>query len=204
MLRYQATTRDFGTSPTFESALDPFDSFVTPLKAEEHFLLNHYMTTVMYLESTHSRLFPDPREYRHSVRTHWVPTAFSDLGMLSGLLLFACRHLYFCTEKATYKEQALQYKGACLSSLKESLSRDGQAGKATDTTIAKALQMASDELADGEIGVSRFHMHAVKEMVISKRGIGTLGMDGFLAKCVSMFTRKEDKGSTIDGPLQAT
>lgn len=148
---------------------DPFNSFVTPLTAAEHYLLHHCrtlvplnsgrylplsaqidMTTVLHLESTHGRLFPNPSDYEYYVRRHWVPAAFLDPGMLQGLLLSACRNLYFLTKEPRYREQSLGYKVACLKSLNESISHDSQTGQARDITIAKALQMASDEVSQSK------------------------------------------------------
>ncbi len=72
----------------------------------------------------------------------WVRLAATDLGMLAMIFLCASRSLDRLQGKPLYAEAALRYKGDCMRSVQEAISREGK--DLSDTTVAKCLALASD------------------------------------------------------------
>ncbi len=88
--------------------------------------------------------FPTPEAYLQGTKTEWVSLALTDLGMLNGLLVSACRSLHSLYGGGPYLEYALRYKMACIVDLNRAIT--GEGSKPRDSTIAKAIILASDEV----------------------------------------------------------
>lgn len=86
--------------------------------------------------------------YLAGMRSHWLPLAFSDTGLLCGVLLAACRSLttYQPPSPANreYARMALRYRVECIRSTNDAIATEGTS--VSDITIAKALIMCSDEV----------------------------------------------------------
>ncbi|KAH8676227.1 hypothetical protein BX600DRAFT_508401 [Xylariales sp. PMI_506] len=180
------TRRDLSSPLEFvvSAHLDPFNSFARHISAPEQRLFDHFVP----LEARHSHHFMDPQAYRSHMATQWVPSAIADAGMLDGVLLFACRSLHILTRDPAYYQLALGYKMVCLRALGEAVSRVRAAGTVRDTTIASALQMASDELSSGDVAACKNHMEAVVAMVKMSGGLSRIvGMNGFLRQMFKAF-----------------
>ena len=58
--------------------------------------------------------------YRHRMTVDWIPLALADPGLLSGVLLAACRHLAVVEKEDARKHvlntMAIQYKLVCAES----------------------------------------------------------------------------------------
>lgn len=80
--------------------------------------------------------------FRHGMMTHWVQMAATDPGMLASLFLVACRNLATIQTPKKYESLALKYKNECLRML--SLAIETEGSSISDTTISKALALASD------------------------------------------------------------
>jgi hypothetical protein len=78
------------------------------------------------------------------MKTEWVPLAFTDSGMLNGILISACRDMFALYGSGPYIQFALQYKASCISSLKEAILTEES--KPSDASIAKAILLAGDEV----------------------------------------------------------
>ncbi|KAH6894523.1 hypothetical protein B0T10DRAFT_546022 [Thelonectria olida] len=182
------------------SRKDPFQSLARPVTEREHFLIDHYVTVV--IPNAHSYCNHGDAEalFLVGMKLHWLPMALSDVGLLCGLLLAACRHLTAPSPVASddYTQMALRYKGVCIKSTNEAVVAEGTS--VSDTTIAKALIMSSDEFSShgpvsltklrhkflcGNLEVSRVHADAIIRMVALKGGLGNLGVGGFLRHLVS-------------------
>jgi hypothetical protein len=83
--------------------------------------------------------------YVEKVKSQLVPYSMADPGMLSGLLLIACRSLAAMTGDEKYKERALIYKTQCISSIRSDIEMPH--GEPGDDTVVKALYLASDEVS---------------------------------------------------------
>lgn len=107
-------------------------------------------------------------------------------------MLYACRSLYILTSDQRYYELALQYKLDCLRLLQEAISTSTMDATIIDAIIPRALQLASDELALGDVSTCKSHMDAVVRMVVLKGGMEKIdSMHGFLRQMVSVFACSE-------------
>ncbi|ETS86544.1 hypothetical protein PFICI_00372 [Pestalotiopsis fici W106-1] len=125
---------------------DAFDSSCRTLSSFEHRLFDHYIRFAVPFKARHSQQFTTPELFQHSISTLWVPTAIADLGLLSGVLLYACRSLHMLTNDRRYYELALHYKLECLRLLQEGISLATMDDPTMDIIISRALQLASDEV----------------------------------------------------------
>lgn len=90
---------------------------------------------------------------RHEyIVNNWILISSTDIELLSGFLLTACRHLSMVEHKQEYEESALQYKLRCVEGLRSTIS----AGILSSSRMAvtKALVLVSDEV--GKIPSCRF------------------------------------------------
>ncbi|KAI0141505.1 hypothetical protein BJ166DRAFT_541701 [Pestalotiopsis sp. NC0098] len=171
---------------------DDFDACCRALSSLEHRLFDHYIRIVVPFETRHCQQFTDPESYKHNIATQWVPTAIADMGMLSGIFLYACRSLHILTKDRYYYELALYYKLECLRLLQEALSSPAMTATTMDVIIPRALQLASDELALGDVPTCKSHMDGVVRMVVLKGGMDKVdAMHGFLRQMVSVFACSE-------------
>ncbi|KIV79578.1 hypothetical protein PV11_07128 [Exophiala sideris] len=165
---------------------DPFMSFARPFEPFEHFLLDHYMTAVVPL----MRCNDLAAYYVERMTRAWVPLALTDEGLICALLLAACRHLFEhgkLSQKERFTQLATQYKLACVRSLRQAISTELCF---TDATVTKAVMLAYDELATGNVVMWRHHLDGAVRMVKVNGGPQTLGLDGFLEHVISNLIRK--------------
>lgn len=69
----------------------------------------------------------------------------TERGMLDAALLSTCRSLVALQVPGRYYEQALKYKGDCIQSLNNAISREGRSPSAS--TIVTTLALASDAVS---------------------------------------------------------
>ena len=80
------------------------------------------------------------------MQSHYVPFSLGEAGMLSTILLTACRSLIRLDHKRyDYNRMALLYKGDCIKKANDALSHEGQA--ISDATIGIVLSMAADDVS---------------------------------------------------------
>ncbi|KIW23930.1 uncharacterized protein PV07_09677 [Cladophialophora immunda] len=161
---------------------DPFISFVRPFKPIEHFLLDHYVTTVIPL----MRCNDAASYYLDCMTRAWVPLALTERGLLDAIFLAACRQICRSCQRPQQQQQFMQlachYKIACIKSLSDSISVESFF---SDATVAKTLMLAYDELAASNIHMYRHHVKAAVRMVDLNGGPQTLGLDGFIEHLIS-------------------
>lgn len=146
------------------SRKDPFQSFARPVTEMEHFLIDHCtghetfrryeaylmcpldVTIVIPKSSSYCNHGDAETLFLSGMKSHWLPLVFSDVGLLCGLLLAACRHLLIAGPAVNkqYAGMALIYKGECIKSTNEAVVTEGTS--VSDATIGKALIMSSDEV----------------------------------------------------------
>lgn len=82
--------------------------------------------------------------YDQNMKSYWLPFAITDVGLMNGVFLIASRSLAVLYSNETFILQALKYKGVCIRSINVAISQEGI--MISDSTIAKALVLASDEV----------------------------------------------------------
>lgn len=212
------------TSILSSARQDPFAVAARSLNPVEHFLLDHCKF------GPHSSMLPridamawyldvkvvipaatitcqalknsgQSRFYGHRMTVDWVPSALADTGLLSGLLLNACRFLAESSDghqRERYATMAIQYKVSCLRSLNQALAAESSAP--TDMSLAKVMALVSDDvipnhlppalLTDegspcfqiglGDLEASRKHVLGAIKIVDIRGGPRSLGMNGLL------------------------
>jgi hypothetical protein len=139
--------------------------------------------------------------YGHRMTVDWVPSALADAGLLSGLLLNACRFLAESSDgrqRERYATMAIQYKVSCLRSLNRALAAESSAP--TDMSLAKVMALVSDDVIPsyllpallpnqrspcfqiglGDLEASRKHVLGAIKIVDIRGGPRSLGMNGLL------------------------
>ncbi|KAK0721786.1 hypothetical protein B0T26DRAFT_673571 [Lasiosphaeria miniovina] len=168
--------------------IDPFASAARPISKFEYCLLDHVIHVVARRSNFSTPSFPTPETYWQGLRTQWVPLALTDPGMLDGLLTPACRSLHslYGDGRSAYWTCALSYKTACIVSLSQAISREGNNPR--DSTIAKAVILAGDEASIGDLLSAKQHIDAALQMVALRGGRAMLGTNGFLAGLIDVFS----------------
>ncbi|PYI01598.1 hypothetical protein BO78DRAFT_246423 [Aspergillus sclerotiicarbonarius CBS 121057] len=159
---------------------DPFMSFARRLDPMEQFLFDNYVTVVIpMMRCNESAVFFAQRMIRL-----WVPTAIADSSLLNIVLLASCRHLSAeygqgqQRQQCTFQQLAFQYKSQSLQALRHAIS--AEMPLLSDSTVAKAIMLAYDELYVRDATMLKRHIDAAVEMVMLKGGPQTLGLDGLL------------------------
>ncbi|KAK1756652.1 hypothetical protein QBC47DRAFT_297379 [Echria macrotheca] len=132
---------------------DPFSAFSRPLGPIEHYLLDHYVhvfipTSARVCDAI--KASPDGDYYARHMTVDWVPLALADEGLLSGILITACRDLSGCAfdpaQKRLFAMMAIRYKVICLKALNDALGVESTAVK--DSSLAKVITLVTDEVRD--------------------------------------------------------
>lgn len=152
------------------SRKDPFQAFARRVTDTEQFLIDHCTslirksqkrTLTLSVSTDVTVVIPNAGSsckhsnseplYISGMKSHWIPLALSDAGLLCGLLLVACRSLVLSKSAVgdDYARMALAYKGECIKSTNQAVVAEGTS--VSDATIAKVLVMASEEVRDWEI-----------------------------------------------------
>lgn len=100
--------------------------------------------------------------------TELIPLALSNSGLLSAILLSACRSLFKQQQNNYYVELAIFYKLACLRSMSELLAAQNR--QVGDSVIAQASLLAADE-------VSYMSAYFIERMLKYTSGSSILGIE---------------------------
>lgn len=87
----------------------------------------------------------NPRITERQVIEHWVQFSLTDRGLLSTILLAACRNLmrnHF--QEHVFMQLAIQYKLVCLRTINVAISKE--ASSVDKSTIGKVIALAMDEV----------------------------------------------------------
>lgn len=103
------------------------------------------ITFVVPFGKRHCQKYTDSSVWKRFMLTELFPVALANSGLLSAILLSACRSLFQEDDKNNhYLQLATYYKLACLRSMSELLAaRNPQVG---DSAIAQASLLAADEV----------------------------------------------------------
>ncbi|KAI0431922.1 hypothetical protein F5Y09DRAFT_303399 [Xylaria sp. FL1042] len=179
--------RSLAVTPS--SALD--SQIQGPKSQFERFLVKYYVGVIVPFDEDLTNSLNPSRANKTTLLREWLPVALGNPGTQMGLYLCACRSLHARTGFAHYYQHALQYKVACLRLLAESIAATFTSGapKISDITISTVLQLASDELATGDLLAWRRHINAIDEMVRLSGGLDKVGgMKGLLRKLIEAIS----------------
>ncbi|KAL6884791.1 hypothetical protein HDV57DRAFT_491285 [Trichoderma longibrachiatum] len=152
----------------------------------QQFLIHHYVSFVIPFGKRHCQRYTDSSVWKRFMFTELFPVALANPGLLSAILLAACRSLFEQDKNSRYVQLATYYKLVCLRSMSELLA--DQTTRVGDSAIAQASLLAADELNLGDRDVSMQHIEAANRMVAMQGGSAMLGMNGFLAAIVDTLT----------------
>src|SRR6186713_80738 len=95
--------------------------------------------------TTHCAMFQGMVKCSLLMPLDWVKLSFTDMGLLCGILLAACRHLCVAQhEEHKYMRLATQYKLASIRQVSATLMEEGSSF--SDSTVANVLALAIDEV----------------------------------------------------------
>lgn len=90
-----------------------------------------------------------PQFFTESMTREWVPLALTDIGLLDGIFLSACRHLaaHHCIDQKQqlFSQLAVRYKVECVQSLRGALLK--KMPPFADSIVAQAVMLAYDEVS---------------------------------------------------------
>lgn len=129
----------------------------------QQFLIHHYVSFVIPFGKRHCQQYTDSKVWKQFMFTELFPVALANPGLLSAILLAACRSLFEQDQNSRYVQLATYYKLVCLRSMSELLAV--QTLLVNDSAIAQASLLAADELNVGDRDVSRQHIEAANRMV---------------------------------------
>ncbi|KAL7805610.1 hypothetical protein V8C26DRAFT_417630 [Trichoderma gracile] len=158
----------------------------TRVNRTQQFLIHHYVSFVIPFGKRHCQRYTDSKVWKRFMFTELFPVALANPGLLSAILLSACRSLFEQDGNIRYVQLATYYKLVCLRSMSEMLAV--QNPLLNDSAIAQVSLLAADELNLGDRDVSRKHIEAANRMVAMQGGSAMLGMNGFLAAIVDTLT----------------
>ncbi|KAL7959346.1 hypothetical protein V8C34DRAFT_280479 [Trichoderma compactum] len=174
------------TSPLSSIPKNIYSVYGADIDPTQQFLLYHYVNFVVPFGKRHCRKYTDSNVWKRFMLTELLPAALANPGLLSAILLSACRSLFEEAKNNRFVQLATYYKLACLRSMSELLAaQDPPVG---DPAIAQVSLLAADELNIGDKDTSKQHMDAANRMVLMKGGSATLGMNGFLKAIVDTLT----------------
>ncbi|KAK0718447.1 hypothetical protein B0T26DRAFT_713363 [Lasiosphaeria miniovina] len=166
-----------------------------PFRPEEHFLLDHYVRTVMPELNLHCPVLSNLGDYQSCLTREWVRLALTDTGSMSGLFLAACRHLALASALPDNHESqahdrflrlATTYKVACIQALNEAITAEGKDKRISDATLTKTMLLVFDEILIGDLVATRRHLLGAVKMVEVNGGVIGGFLNALLQRCVNV------------------
>ncbi|KAL6867173.1 hypothetical protein J3F83DRAFT_740295 [Trichoderma novae-zelandiae] len=173
-------------SPFSSVSKNIYSLYGTRVNSTQQFLIHHYVSFVIPFGKRHCHRYTDSDVWKRFMFAELFPVALTNSGLLSAILLAACRSLCEQDKTSRYLQLATYYKLVCLRSMSELLAV--QNSYVGDSAIAQASLLAADELNLGDRDVSKQHIEAANRMVAMQGGSAMLGMNGFLAAIVDTIT----------------
>jgi hypothetical protein len=113
--------------------------------ADHLFFTQSDVTWVVPYGKRHCRKYTHSDAWKRFMLRELIPLALSNPGLLSGILLAACRSLFKQEQNNYYVDLATFYKLACLRSMSELLAAQNR--QVGDSEIAQAALLAADEVS---------------------------------------------------------
>ncbi|KAM6511449.1 hypothetical protein FALCPG4_016451 [Fusarium falciforme] len=123
---------------------EPLASFIRSLDSKEVFMFDYYVNVVVPYLDLHCPVMKHLGGDYHYRKQNWILFASTEVELLKGFLLAACRHLYIVQSEKEFGPLAIQYKLNYVRSLRETISATGPASGRM--AVTKALVLSIDEV----------------------------------------------------------
>ncbi|KPM38265.1 hypothetical protein AK830_g8296 [Neonectria ditissima] len=169
---------------------EPMTSFKKSLTFQERFMLDHYIKVVMPYLNNYCPVLQHLGEWHKSMRNNWILHSSTDVDLLRGFLLGACRHLSMVNSEEKFAEIAVQYKLSYVKSLRETISTQSPSSKRI--AVTKALVLAFDEIMVGDISMATNHVLGAIRIVETGGGPQAIGLSDFVLQflCTLIYGKR--------------
>ncbi|KAF4416358.1 hypothetical protein FACUT_12654 [Fusarium acutatum] len=148
--------------------------FIKSLSTFEQNIFSQYLQTVLPSQIAHCPIIMDIAEQASEIRSNWIFFVSTDLVLLRGCLLAACRYLAQVELRDEYALLAIQYKQYYLQSLRKELSSRSLPSRRN--AVAMTTVLALDEITCGDHLVAAKHVLGAMKMVEDAGGLDRLGL----------------------------
>ncbi|KAI8711628.1 Aldo-ket-red domain-containing protein [Fusarium sp. LHS14.1] len=124
---------------------EPLASFIRSLDSKEVFMFDYYVNVVVPYLDLHCPVMKHLGGDYHYRKQNWILFSSTEVELLKGFLLAACRHLYIVHLEKEFGQLAIQYKLNYVRSLRETISATGPAS--SRMAVTKALVLGIDEVS---------------------------------------------------------
>ncbi|KAK4039723.1 NADP-dependent oxidoreductase domain-containing protein [Parachaetomium inaequale] len=171
-------------SSSFEH--EPLASFLRSLTSREHYLFDFYIQVVTPDMCNRCPVLNLLGDVNRRVRDNWVILSSTNVEMLRGSLLSACRWLSIVHQQPEYAELAIQYKLRLVRDLQETIGVGTPSSRRS--AVSKALVLAFDEITIRDMVMAATHLAGALQIIRVAGGIEALELSGLvlflLSSCV--------------------
>ncbi|CAM1504983.1 Fc.00g106200.m01.CDS01 [Cosmosporella sp. VM-42] len=153
---------------------EPLARFLGSLTSREHFIFHHYVRVVFPNMQVQCPVIQYLGELQAYVKANWILLSSTDMDLLKGFLLAACRHLSMVGVEKEYDEFAIQYKLRYVRNLRETIS----AGNLVSSRMAvtRALVLAFDEIMLRDMSMASKHVLGAVRIIEAAGGVQALSL----------------------------
>ncbi|KAM0270257.1 hypothetical protein ACHAQH_009498, partial [Verticillium albo-atrum] len=108
------------------------------------------------------------------IKENWAMFSTTDIDLLKGCLLAACRHLSLVHQESEYEDFALQYKLNILASMRSTTWKGDMA--ASRSAVTKAMVLAFDEMMLHDLCTASKHARGAVHIIEAAGGIQSMGL----------------------------
>ncbi|KAI8649857.1 hypothetical protein NCS56_01436500 [Fusarium sp. Ph1] len=163
---------------------EPLASFIRSLDSKEVFMFDYYVNVVVPYLDLHCPVMKHLGGDYHYRKQNWILFSSTEVELLKGFLLAACRHLYIVHLEKEFGPLAIQYKLNYVRSLRKTISATGPAPGRMAVTKALVLSIDETDLAMkimlGDLPMAIKHVLGAAEIVQAGGGPQALGLSGIV------------------------
>ncbi|KAK4096700.1 hypothetical protein N658DRAFT_435552 [Parathielavia hyrcaniae] len=160
---------------------EPLATFLRSLTSRENYLFNHYIHVVAPTICDRCPILDGLNsEHRQRVRDNWAIMTSTDIEILRGTLLSACRWLSIIQEQAEYAELAIEYKLRLVRDLQGTISIGNLLS--SRRAVSKALVLVCDEIIIRDMAMATAHVMGALQIIRAAGGIEVLDLS-----CMALF-----------------
>ncbi|GAB1312091.1 hypothetical protein MFIFM68171_02301 [Madurella fahalii] len=165
---------------------EPLASFLRSLTPREHYLFDFYIQVVTPDLCDRCPVLNVLGGENRQIRDNWAILSSTNLDMLKGSLLSACRWLSIVQQETEYAKLAIQYKLRLVRDLQETIGVGGLLS--CRRAVSKALVLAFDEITIRDMVMAATHLEGALQIIRVAGGIEALELSGLvlflLSSCV--------------------
>ncbi|KAH8888064.1 hypothetical protein GQ53DRAFT_725278 [Thozetella sp. PMI_491] len=178
----QASIRDNGAHCVPRHITGAFEHqtlarFIKSLTSREQLMFHHYIQVVVPYMCHYCPVPQHSKEFHQRMRGNWVLLCSTDVDLLKGFLLAACRHLSAVHSEKEYSQFAEQYKLNHLQTLREAVLAENPS--MIRKAIATAVVLAFDEIMLGDMKMAAKHIQGASHLAQMAGGPQALGLNSF-------------------------